>query len=104
MALRFEDPPEHRNAAAAFTADLEELKEHPNRWAILAAFPASPVTEDGDSKAAGLAQAVRLGKTPACAPRGSFEVKQRRVDDEHRVYVRYVGEQVDCPGTREAAR
>lgn len=93
MALRFEDPPEHRNAASRFAADLKELKQHPNRWAILAAFPATPATSDGESKAANLAGAIRQGKTPASHPKGSFEVKQRRVDDEHRVYVRYVGEE-----------
>lgn len=93
MALRFEDPPASRSVASAYAADLAELKQHPNRWAIIAAFPAHPVQSDGDTKAANLAQAIRQGKTPACAPKGSFEVKQRRVDDEHRVYVRYIGEQ-----------
>jgi hypothetical protein len=93
MALRFEDPPASRSVASAYTADLEELKQHPNRWAIIAAFPANPVHGDGDTKAANLAQAIRQGKTPVCQPARSFEVKQRRVDDEHRVYVRYVGEQ-----------
>lgn len=98
MALRFEDPPEHRNAAARFEADLTELKQHPNRWAILATYPATPAPSDGETKATAVAQAIRQGKTPACAPKGSFEVKQRRVDDEHRVYVRYIGEEAASRG------
>jgi hypothetical protein len=89
MALRFEDPPPaRRNVVDPFAADLEELKQHPNRWAVIATHPRSE-----ESKASAVAQAIRLGKTPACQPKGSFEAKQRRVDEEHRVYVRYVGEQ-----------
>lgn len=94
MALRFEDPPADRSSALSpFVADLVELKQHPNRWAIIAAFPVNPVNENGDAKAATVAQAIRQGKTAVCQPKGCFEVKQRRIDDEYRVYVRYLGEQ-----------
>jgi hypothetical protein len=90
MALRFEDPPTHRSTALApYEADLAELKEHPNRWAVLAAFP---IGDNAEGKASAVAQAIRLGKA-VCAPKGSFEVTQRKVDDEQRVYVRYIGEQ-----------
>jgi hypothetical protein len=90
MALRFEDPPTHRSTALGpHEADLAELKQHPNRWAVIATFP----LVGGEAKASAVAQAIRLGKAPVCQPKGSFEVKQRRIDDEHRVYVRYVGEQ-----------
>lgn len=104
MALRFEDPPARRNVADPFTADLVELKEHPNRWAILATYPVHPLGQNAEGKATAVAQAIRQGKTAVCQPAGSFEVRQRRVDDEHRVYVRYVGAQDDCPGTRKEAQ
>lgn len=93
MALRFEDPPRGRsNRIDPLAADLEELKQHPNRWAIIATFPAYPNGGGGESKASAVAQGIRQGKSAACYPAGSFEAKQRRVDDEHRVYVRYIGE------------
>lgn len=89
MPLRFEDPPPaRRNVADPFAEDLEELKQHPNRWAVIATHP-----HNEESKASAVAQAIRLGKTPACQPKGSFEARQRRVGDEYRVYVRYVGKQ-----------
>ena len=93
MALRFEDPPMHRSAVLyPYEADLAELKQHPNRWAIIAAFPCHPLGNGAESKATTVAQAIRQGKAPVCQPKGCFEAKQRRIDDEHRVYVRYVGE------------
>jgi hypothetical protein len=94
MPLRFEDPPTHRSTALSpYEADLVELKQHPNRWAIIATFPTYPVGNGAEGKASAVVQAIRLGKAAACQPKGSFEAKQRRVDDEHRVYVRYIAEQ-----------
>lgn len=87
MALRFEDPPAaRRNRVDPLAADLTELKQHRNRWAVIATYP-----KHDNGAASGMAQAIRQGKTEACAPRGSFEAVTRTVGEELRVYVRYIG-------------
>jgi hypothetical protein len=82
--IRWESPDDQR---ATWRAVAEELREHPNEWAV--------VFEGGFSKASTLVSQIRLG-AKGFIPKGHFEGKQRTAVDGTRkfvrVYARYIGE------------
>lgn len=89
--MHFEEPPKvpslptgagrgkHWDAA-------RRLRERPGEYAMVSAY-------DSRSTAASTAYMVRQGTLNAYAPRGAFHAVSRTVDGEHRLYVKYVGEQ-----------
>lgn len=90
--IRFQDPPQasrrrgrtnHRPSAS----DLEivaELRAKPGRWAIIA-------TRGTSGSAAMYAYAINNGLRRAFRPAALFEAVERKVNDEFRVYARFIG-------------
>lgn len=65
-----------------------KLRERPSEWAPIGTFETA--------RAAGsLAYAIRKGRLSAYLPEGAFEASARTVGEEHRLYVRFVGEKSD---------
>ncbi|MEU3851785.1 hypothetical protein [Streptomyces sp. NPDC029554] len=85
--LRFENPPAdgRRNGSYPSAGEVAAaLKARPGQWAVVRTVPAR-------TTAATSAYNIRVAKSAAYAPAGSFEAVSRSVDGEYRVYARYVG-------------
>lgn len=61
----------------------EELRAKPNEWAMIGTYGSRP-------SAAAMAYLIRSGGSVAY-PFGDFEAVSRTVNNEYRLYVRYVG-------------
>lgn len=68
----------------SYVEEVRALRDRPKEWAILKRC-------DSAASAAALAGFIRIGQLAAFRPGGAFEAASRIVDDEARVYVRYVG-------------
>jgi hypothetical protein len=80
MALHFENPPpvkDGRGRKPIYLPLLAELREHPNRWAVLRVL---------SSEAVAISAASRLRRGKAPVPRGSFEYAVRG----RKLYARYL--------------
>jgi hypothetical protein len=83
--LRWEDPPEDArgaNVTDRWQAIAEELRAHPERWAV--------VVESTSGACGAWVNRIRTGKS-AFKPAGAFEAVSRADGKEVRVYARYVG-------------
>jgi hypothetical protein len=76
------DPPGDKRFSTDSARIAAQLKERPEVWAKVR-------TADKESTAASYAATIRLGRTPAFQPAGTFEAVRR----EGGVWARYVGEQ-----------
>ncbi len=76
--IRWEDPPPQRAGPGShwWAEQLEPLREHPKRWAILTILPTA-------RRASTVASNFRSGH--ARIPPGRWEFISRTVDGEHRV-------------------
>lgn len=85
MILRFEEPPpSNGKGRIAWPPVADELRANPEDWAVVAICTRR-------AAASGKAQMIKSGAVPAFRPKGSFEATYRSVEDEFRVYARYVG-------------
>lgn len=87
--LIWEEPPT-RQSTSKYDAIAAALKAKPGQWAIFKTYPA-----EQKSRAWGWVTRIHSGKT-AAFPRGKFEARSATVGDEARVYVRFIGEQVQA--------
>ncbi|MFK0069731.1 hypothetical protein [Streptomyces sp. NPDC091046] len=86
MPLTFEPLPARGRRASKHARAAAELRARPGEWAHV-------TTAGSAESAASLATAIRSARLTAYAPAGSFEAHARTVDDQPRVYVRFVGPQ-----------
>jgi putative sterol carrier protein len=81
MSVEWEEPPPPPTKQPDFVA---ELKANPDRWAVIAICKVR-------STAAAYVHRIRTGGFVWSRPAASFEAVYRKVEDEFRVYARYVG-------------
>ncbi|MFG3509681.1 hypothetical protein ACGF5F_29735 [Streptomyces sp. NPDC047821] len=87
--FRWEDPPpSSQRVYRKHDAIARQLRANPARWAMVALCRSS-------GNARSMASNIRVGKTLAYTPAGDFDAVVREVDDEVRVYARYLGEGKD---------
>lgn len=81
--IRFEDPSPHRRRKFDWEAIAEELRAHPNQWAIVA-----------ENDYTGVASQIKNGTYKAFRPVGRWEATVRGVDlktgKAAKIYARYV--------------
>lgn len=85
--IRWEAPPAERvrpRRIAEWDAVADDLRARPSEWALIAT----------GAQHTGTAGQINAGRIVCFAPAGSFEAQRQLVDDEIRVYARYVGEEV----------
>lgn len=94
MTVRYLGPPPDnsnvpkKNRRTKHAVMAEDLKAHPGQWGVVSVHNTS-------SSALVAASQMRTGKKGSYQPREEWEVKYAFVDDEHRVYVRYIGKPED---------
>lgn len=81
----FEEPPSRGPRGAWAYEVVRQLRANPDAWARVAAF-------DKAERASATAYAIKNGLNRAWGSKGDFEAAARKVEGEHRVYARYVGE------------
>ncbi len=85
--FRWENPPpdaKGRNGKSLITHELiaSRLRGRPGHWALI----------HTTSAPSAIPRNITLGRIRAYAPAGTFQAVSRRVGDEFRIYVRFVGE------------
>jgi len=97
--MKWAEPPnpDQRRFGVIWKEEAEQLKAHPNQWAIIKSWSLDTVRARG--KASSLASEVRNGKHLAFRPQGAFEAVSRQEEEDGKevvnVYARYIGEQPD---------
>jgi hypothetical protein len=90
--LRWEEPPPAKRGRrgggiAAYQVEADAMRAAPGRWAVLRSVPRA------NSKVVmNLSHSVRTGAATVFRPIGAWEATVRTVDDEVRLYVRYIGD------------
>lgn len=90
--IRFEPLPEQRRKSEHplplvrfHMRAAEAMRSRPGEWAALRTAPSLTAARQA-------AYAISRGDLTAYRPAGHFEAVARTVDDEHRVYVRFIGQ------------
>jgi hypothetical protein len=90
--LKFESPPEKvRKSWGRHYLIAHRLKAKPQEWAVVGVY-------GGAESAGSTARQIRRARLGAYQPAGSFEAEARVVDNEARVYARFVGEKEKSDG------
>jgi hypothetical protein len=86
--IRFEDPPPEsrgKRGVSKRNRDIsEKLRKRQGEWAWVH-------TSATRGAAASLAHHIKVGTSPSFRPAGSFEAISRVVNEQCRVYARYIG-------------
>lgn len=85
--IRWEDPPPSRGGKLAATVHIdvaEKLRKRPGQWGVIAVYSTNRA-------ASSAAQMIRSGRWAAYSPAGTYEAVARVVEQESRVYARYIG-------------
>lgn len=86
--IRFDGPPPApktgTSTATRHAKAADTLRDRVGEWAVIDVSDRAPIAHS-------MASAIRTARLRPYAPAGSFEAVSRKVDDEFRVYARYVG-------------
>lgn len=80
--MKWQDPPGDRRRSTNYTDIAKNLKEHPNRWALIIEGTNASVTTH-----------INKGRYKDFTPAGAYEATSRRDDNgDVKIWARYVGE------------